>query len=149
MQLTRFSDLGLRVLMYLTQHDRVEPVTSAEVATQFDVPLNHIIKVVHRLGKLGWVETLRGRNGGLRLAIEPSQLRLGTVVRELEGADQLVDCHEPPCVLRSGCQLKSVLDAGLDAFYATLDKHTLADVCKRRTGELLIALHRRRPTATV
>ena len=149
MQLTRFSDLGLRTLMYLAQHDRVDPVTSAEIATQFEVSHHHVIKVVHRLGKLGWVETLRGRHGGLRLAADPAQLRLGQVVRGLEGSTQLVDCHTPPCVLRSGCGLKGVLDAGLEAFYAALDQHTLADVCSKRTGALLTTLRRKSTTATI
>jgi len=148
MQLTRFSDLGLRTLMYLVQHDRVDPVTSAEISSQFVVPHNHVIKVVHKLGKLGWVETLRGRNGGLRLAADPAQLRLGQVVRALEASSQLVDCHTPPCVLRSGCQLKGVLDDALAAFYASLDQHTLADVTSRRTAALLTTLRRKYPHAS-
>lgn len=148
MQLTRFSDLGLRTLMYLTQHERAVPVTSGEVSRQFGVPHNHVIKVVHKLGKLGWIQTQRGRTGGLRLAIDPKQLRLGTVVRALEEVTELIDCANPPCVLRSGCLLKGVLDAGLEAFYATLDQHTLADVCKRRTGVLLLALHRKQHDAS-
>ena len=143
MQLTRFTDLGLRVLMYLTQHDRPEPVTSAEIATQFEVPHNHVIKVVHRLGKLGWVTTQRGRHGGLWLAVEPSALRLGEVLRGLEGATALVDCDTPPCVLRDHCMLKGALHEGLSAFYRKMDEYTLADVCKSRTRTALISLHRK------
>jgi Rrf2 family nitric oxide-sensitive transcriptional repressor len=141
-QLTRFSDLGLRVLLYLNQQDLVEPVTSGEIATQFQVPHNHIIKVVHKLGQLGWVETQRGRHGGLRLSSAAPLLTLGTVVRTLEGARSLVDCDDPPCVLRQGCSLKGVLDDALEAFYQTLDRHTLADLYKQRTRSTLIALRR-------
>jgi Rrf2 family nitric oxide-sensitive transcriptional repressor len=146
-QLTRFSDLGLRVLMYLNEQDRIEPVTSAEIATQFQVPHNHIIKVVHKLGQLGWIETQRGRHGGLRLAADATRLTLGQVVRTLEGAISVVDCNEPPCVLRHGCSLKGVLDDALEAFYQTLDKHTLADLYKQRTRATLLTLHRKHAAA--
>lgn len=143
MRLTRFTDLGLRVLMYLTQHDRTEPVTNAEIACQFQAPHNHVIKVVNRLAKLGWVDTQRGRHGGLRLGVRPEELRLGRVLRALEEVEQLIDCAEPPCVLKSRCLLKSALDGGLEAFYAKMDEQTLADVCKRQTGSALITLHRK------
>ena len=143
MQLTGFTDLGLRVLMYLTQHERVEPVTNAEIAHQFDVPHNHLIKVVGRLAKLGWVDTQRGRLGGMRLGIAPNKLRLGQVLRALEETEELVDCAHPPCVLKNRCLLKSALDEALEAFYAKMDERTLADVCARSTESVLIALHRK------
>ena len=143
MQLTRFTDLGLRVLMYLARVEREDPVTNAEIAAQFQVPHNHVIKVVHKLGQLGWVSTLRGRHGGLRLGVAADSLRLGTVLRALEASTQLVDCNDPPCVLRTSCLAKSALDAGLAAFYAKLDEYTLADVCASRTGAQLITLHRK------
>lgn len=143
MQLTRFTDLGLRVLMYLARVEREDPVTNQEIAEQFLVPHNHVIKVVHKLGKLGWVDTQRGRNGGLRLGVAPGALRIGRVLRELEGDAQLINCHEPPCVLRAGCLGKGALDAALDAFYAKLDEYTLADITSQRTGAQLVTLHRK------
>ena len=142
MQLTRFTDLGLRVLMYLTQPERVDAVTSAEIAAQFLVPHNHVIKVVHKLGKLGWIRTQRGRGGGIALDVAPDKLRLGDVLRGLEQADQLIDCADPPCVLRGGCLLKHALDAGLTRFYDELNRYTLADVTAQRTGAKLATLHR-------
>lgn len=143
MQLTRFTDLGLRVLMYLTQHTRADLVTNAEIASQFEVPQNHVIKVVGRLAQLGWVDTQRGRLGGMRLAIAPDKLRLGGVLRALEETDELVDCANPPCVLKNRCLLKSALDQGLEAFYAKMDEKTLADVCVRTTAMALVSLHRK------
>lgn len=143
MQLTRFTDLGLRVLMYLTQNERAEPVTNAEIAQKFQVPHNHVIKVVNRLAKLGWVETQRGRNGGLWLGARPEELRLGRVLRALEEAEHLVDCDRPPCVLRMRCSVKAALDEGLEAFYQKLDERTLADVCKGKTGSVLVTLHKK------
>ncbi|MFO1379551.1 MAG: Rrf2 family transcriptional regulator [Chitinivorax sp.] len=142
MQLTRFTDLGLRVLMYLTHRDREQSVTIAEIASQFSVPHNHLIKVVNRLGKLGWIVATRGRTGGLRLALDPSALPLGQVLRELEGQADLVDCATPPCALRNGCRLKAALDGALDAFYQALDRTTLADVVGTPTGETIIRMHR-------
>ncbi len=143
MQLTRFTDLGLRVLLYVSQHDRPSPVTSAEIASQFAVPHNHVIKVVHKLGQLGWIRTQRGRTGGVRLGAAPESLRLGEVVRALEELTQLVDCGDPPCVLRGNCLLKGVLDEGLGAFYAALNRYTVADMLKKRTRAALLTLHRK------
>jgi Rrf2 family transcriptional regulator, nitric oxide-sensitive transcriptional repressor len=145
MQLTRFADLGLRVLMYLT-HERAEadaPVTNAEIASQFQVPHNHVIKVVNKLGKLGWVETQRGRGGGLRLAVPAASLRLGDVLLALEPTRSLVDCEDPPCVLRQRCSLKGALDDALGVFYDTLNQHTLAELCRNRTASVLLSLHRK------
>ncbi|MBV8657560.1 MAG: Rrf2 family transcriptional regulator [Burkholderiales bacterium] len=149
MQLTRFSDLGMRVLMYLSRQDRALPVTVAEIATQFAVPHNHLIKVVNRLGKLGWIRATRGRNGGLRLVPESGSLGLGHILRNLEQVTQLVDCTSPPCALQGRCLLKSALDAGLAAFYDKMDEYTLADVCAKRTGEAIITMHRHFLTSIV
>lgn len=143
MQLTRFTDLGVRVLMYLATQQSDAPVTSAELATQLAAPLNHMVKVVHRLSKLGWVDAQRGRHGGLRLGVHAAELRLGTVLRTLEESESLVNCDDPPCVLRGLCAVRSALDEGLKAFYQSLDKYTLADLCKKRTGAALIQLHRK------
>ncbi|MGQ5524341.1 RrF2 family transcriptional regulator [Chitinimonas sp. PSY-7] len=144
MQLTRFSDLGLRTLMYLSLNDadRTLPVTIAEIAHQFDIPHNHLVKVVNKLGKLGWVTAIRGRKGGLQLAVSAENLRLGQVLRGLEGSTELINCDEPPCTLRGQCLLKGALNAGLEAFYSKMDEFNLADVCARRTGEAIITLHR-------
>jgi Rrf2 family nitric oxide-sensitive transcriptional repressor len=143
MQLTRFADLGLRVLMYLTHEGRELPVTNAEIASQFQVPHNHVIKVVNKLGKLGWVETQRGRGGGLRLAVPADSLRLGDVLSGLEPTHSLVDCDTPPCVLRQRCSVKSALDQALAAFYASLNEHTLSELCRSRTANVLVSLHRK------
>ncbi|MFC4161418.1 RrF2 family transcriptional regulator [Chitinimonas lacunae] len=139
MQLTRFADLGLRVLMYLSrqQEARVPPVTSAEIATQFGIPHNHLVKVVNRLAKLGLVIATRGRNGGLRLGREATMIRLGSTLRALETDAPLIDCAQPPCLLQGRCGLKGILDRALDAFYASLDDYTLADVTTGSTASAL------------
>lgn len=143
MQLTRFADLGLRVLMYLTHERPDSPVTNAEIASQFQVPHNHVIKVVNKLGKLGWVDTQRGRGGGLRLAVPATSLRLGDVLLGLEPTRSVVDCEDPPCVLKQRCSLKGALDQALASFYSTLNEYTLAELCRNKTASALLTLHRK------
>lgn len=142
MQLTRFTDFGLRMLMYLSKHDRTMPITIAEIAGQFDVPHNHLIKVANRLGKLGLVKALRGRNGGLVLAMPPEDIRLGEALRGLEGDTPLVNCDEPPCALGGRCLLSGALRSGLSAFYDHMNGYTLADVSTGRTEAAIITMHR-------
>jgi len=142
MQLNRFTDLGLRVLMYLTHRDRDQPVTISEIAERFVVSRNHLVKVVHFMGLQGWIITSRGKGGGLALAQAPEHYRLGGIIRTLEGNAELIDCAEPPCALRQGCQLKAILDIGLEAFFTSLDGYSLRDVLASPTGESIIRLHR-------
>jgi len=143
MRLTRFSDIGLRVLIYLERAgERPHPVTVAEIATQFDLPLNHLVKVVGRLARAGWVRAMRGRNGGLRLAADPQVLTVGAVLRELEGDDELVDCEGTQCALSLDCQLRGVLRAGMRAFYQEMDRYTLARITEGNTGEQIVRMHK-------
>lgn len=152
MRLTRFSDIGLRVLIYLERaadpaHPRSHPVTAAEIGSQFDIPLNHLVKVVGQLAKLGWVEARRGRNGGLRLLADPATLTIGQVLRKLEGdgendGSELVDCEGTQCALKMDCQLRGMLRAGMRAFYEAMDRYTLAQATSGATGEQVIRMHR-------
>ncbi|HVK93901.1 MAG TPA: Rrf2 family transcriptional regulator [Noviherbaspirillum sp.] len=143
MRLTRFSDIGLRVLIYLSRAlDNRTPVTVAEIATQFDIPTNHLVKVVGHLARAGWIEATRGRNGGLRLCVEADSLRIGTVLRELEGDAELVDCDTQGCRLNQNCLLRHALHNGLRAFYDTMDGYTLADITTGTTGTKIVRMHR-------
>lgn len=142
MQLTRFTDFGLRMLMYLSKHDRATPITIAEIAAQFEVPHNHLIKVANRLGKLGLVKAVRGRNGGLVLALPAENILLGDTLRGLEGDTPLVNCDDPPCVLGGRCLLTGALGAGLSAFYTHMNSYTLADVSAGRTETAIVKMHR-------
>jgi Rrf2 family nitric oxide-sensitive transcriptional repressor len=127
MRLTRFSDIGLRVLMYLERAgERTHPV-----------------KVVGQLAKLGWVKATRGRNGGLRLAADPATLTIGQVLRKLEGdEDELIDCEGGNCALKMDCQLRGMLRAGMRAFFEAMDQYTLAQVTSGSTGEQVVRMHR-------
>jgi Rrf2 family nitric oxide-sensitive transcriptional repressor len=129
MRLTMFSDYALRVLLVLaTRTDAL--VTIADIATAFEISEAHLTKVAHALGKTGWVATVRGRNGGMRLEVDPRKLRLGEVVRRLEADFALVECFgtDNRCVLTGGCGLERALQLALAAFFAELDRYTLADL---------------------
>lgn len=143
MRLTRFSDIGMRVLIYLARSgERHAPVTVAEIAAQFDIPVNHLVKVVGHLARAGWISATRGRNGGLRLSADPAKLRIGGVLRELEGDSELVDCEGTRCSLSLDCQLRGALLVGQRAFYDAMDRYTLDDVTKGGTGEKIVQMHR-------
>ena len=120
MRLTRFTDLSLRVLMYLAYVNRSRLVTVSELAEKIDWTQNHVTKVVHRLGQERWITTVRGRLGGVALDKDPSEYRLGDLVRRLEG-------NESPACHLEGCQLTHYYASALEAFYEELNKITLAD----------------------
>ncbi len=143
MRLTRFSDIGLRVLIYLAKAgERASPATVAEIGAQFDIPVNHLVKVVGQLARAGWVSATRGRNGGLRLAADPATLTIGVVLRELEGDSELVDCEGSGCRLSMDCHLRGALKAGMRAFYQAMDGYTLAQITQGSTGEQIVRMHR-------
>jgi len=143
MQLTRFTDFGLRVLMYLTQcRHRSAAVTIPEIADRFSVSRNHLVKVVHFMAQQGWVSTSRGKGGGLRLSQSADDYRLGDLIRQLEQQGPLIDCREPPCALDGACRLSGVLAQTLQAFYEALNGYTLADLVRDPTAAAIIKLHR-------
>lgn len=129
MQLNKFTDYALRILMYVSHPSEI-PYTIADVAKDLHVSQNHLVKIVHFMGKQGWIITTRGKGGGLRLNPKALDLRLGDIVRTLQGDHQIVECHTPPCVLRSHCGLKGILDQALEQFYQSLDQYQLKDVLK-------------------
>ena len=138
MQLTRYSDYSLRVLMYLA----VRPdslATIEEISEAYGISRAHLMKVVHELGRAGLLETVRGRGGGIQLARAPEAISIGAVVRQTEDKLALVECFEPAtsqCRIESACGLRGVLEEALDAFLGTLDRYTLADLVARRRKPL-------------
>lgn len=127
MKITQFTDISLRLLLYLGRNrDRV--CTVREVADFYEVSAEHLKKIVRRLSELGHIQTVRGKNGGLRLAREPADINLGRLVREEENL-QLMPCWEENCFCPiPDCKLRGVIDTALAAFLAVLDKQTLADL---------------------
>ncbi|NML60154.1 Rrf2 family transcriptional regulator [Massilia sp. RP-1-19] len=133
MRLTTFTDYTLRTLIHLGMHrDRL--VTIQEIADLHAISKNHLMKVVYQLGLAGVVETLRGRNGGLRLKLEPEQINIGAIVRASETDFYMAECFNPAgssCGLSGGCRLQDVLVDATDAYLAVLDNQTLASVLPR------------------
>lgn len=130
MHLTRYTDYSLRVLIYLASH-RDKLATIGEIATHYDISRNHLMKVVHQLGANGYIDTLRGKGGGIRLARPPEEIVVGKVVRSMEENMAIVECFTPntcTCILAPGCTLKDALDEATQSFLATLDLYTLADL---------------------
>jgi Rrf2 family transcriptional regulator, nitric oxide-sensitive transcriptional repressor len=128
MRLTLYTDYALRVLTYAgTNSDRLCSIS--EIATAYDVSRNHLVKVVHNLGKTGFIESVRGRSGGIRLARAASEIAIGEVVRHTEDGFALVDCGH--CRIARGCRLTGIFDQAVAAFIAVLDGYTLADLVER------------------
>ncbi|AWN37228.1 Rrf2 family transcriptional regulator [Methylobacterium radiodurans] len=128
MRLTRYTDYALRTLIYLGLN---EPRQSSigEIARAYGISENHLTKVVHQLGRLGLVRTIRGRGGGLRLALDPAEIVVGAVVRQTEEDLALVECFAGgACAITPSCRLRRVLGEALAAFLAVLDRYTLADL---------------------
>ncbi len=147
MHLTLFTDYSLRTLIYLGLHgDGLVPI--AEIARAYDIKQNHLTKVVHHLGQIGLVETVRGRQGGLRLARPPERIGLGDVVRRTEESFALVECFTSrACLLTGACQLECVLHAALAAFLAVLDRYTLTDLLEFGPATMATRLGLRAPAA--
>ncbi|BAK16780.1 predicted transcriptional regulator [Solibacillus silvestris StLB046] len=130
-RLTVYTDYSLRTLMYLGVRGRENLVTIQEIADAYQISKNHLMKVTHDLGKIGYIETIRGRGGGIRLAVEPEQINIGEVVRKTEDDFHLVECFNPEgnlCKISPECRLKFALQEALKAYLAVLDTYTLADV---------------------
>lgn len=134
MRLTAFSDYTLRVLIYLALHrDRL--ATIQNIADGYGISENHLMKVVHHLSKAGIIESTRGKGGGIRLAHEPDDIRLGGIVRDAEGDGPIVECmgKHNQCRIARSCALTGILVGAFDALYEYLDRYTLADLTQRQS----------------
>lgn len=129
MHLTRYTDYSIRVLTHLsTYSDRLSCI--AEIAKAYGISQSHLMKVVQDLGQSGYVETVRGRHGGIRLRKTAADINLGALVRHTEKHFDLVDC--PSCLIAPACQVSNVFTQATRAFLAVLDQYTLADMMVRR-----------------
>lgn len=143
MKITTHTDYALRVLIQVGL-SRGKLVRIADIARSYGISRNHLMKVVHRLGALGYLETVQGRHGGVRLARAADSITVGEIVRVLEADIPLVECFDDAssrCRIQGACALKRALAAALEAFLETLDAVTLADLLKprHRLGQLLVA----------
>lgn len=132
-QLTLFTDYSLRILLYLTVH-RERRVILAEISEAYGISQHHLVKVVQRLIEAGWVQSVRGRGGGLSLARDPGEINVAAVVQGMEPHMNLVECFDAEtntCPIDPACGLKKVLNRAQRAFMAELAQHTLADFAPR------------------
>lgn len=138
MRLTRYSDFAMRVLLYLGRRpDQMSSIPA--IARAYAISQNHLMKVVSDLVSAGYLESVRGRNGGIRLARRPDEINIGALIRHTEDSFDLVGCGE--CIIAPACGLTNVLDEALRAFMTVLDGYSLADVLARKGdfSHLLIA----------
>lgn len=130
MQLTQFTDYSLRTLIFLGAHPE-RRCTISEIALAYNISKNHLPKVVNRLSSVGYIETIRGKGGGMHLSREPRLINVGEVVRDMEGGFDIVECFDgkhQECPLLPACTLRSVLMDARRNFLAALDRHTLQDL---------------------
>lgn len=150
MRLTVYTDFSLRVLIFLALKGD-ELGTIAEIAKAYGISKNHLMKVAHQLGRAGYIETVRGKGGGLRLARRPEEIVIGDVVRRTESGSALVPCFAPrddDCVIYPRCILRGALAKAQNAFLATLDEYSLADFVRPRAPlRKLLLLRSREATA--
>lgn len=133
MKLTRYTDYALRVLLYLgARPERLCAIS--EMSRAYGISQNHLMKVVHDLGKAGFVASARGRLGGIRLARAPAEIIIGSVIRHTEDSFDLADCGG--CIIAPACGLTGVLREALAAFMAVLDSYTLEDMLAKRVDML-------------
>ncbi|WP_033068891.1 RrF2 family transcriptional regulator [Thalassospira australica] len=150
MQLSRFTDYALRVTMHLAvANGRL--MSTREIAAIHDAKYNHLAKVTQWLATEGYIETIRGRSGGITLAKRPEDIYVGTLVRKLESQSSLVECMREDggdCRLSPACGLASILKDAEESFFKTLDQFTLADVLKRQSGlfDLLLGMNTEKPS---
>ncbi|MEY2621082.1 MAG: hypothetical protein RIT26_902 [Pseudomonadota bacterium] len=141
MRLTKWTDYTLRVLMHCASlRHRPQPVTIQEIAQRHDISRSHLMKIVMTLAGWGWIESIRGRGGGIRLLIDPRELRIGDVLRRTETDFALVECFDPEhnqCKLIERCRLKNVLQDALGSYLHVLDRVSLADIVPQAPGQAI------------
>lgn len=137
MQLTKHTDYAIRVLIYLnTQFDQASLSKATDIASLFGISFNHLTKVVHHLGQAGFIQTVRGKSGGIKLAKAAHLINLGDVIATMENTLDPINCEDPPCRLKSVCLAKPIFNKAIQAFFDELNKHTLADICLAKNNDV-------------
>jgi len=137
MQLTRYTDYGLRVLMYLALLPKGERASIDQISDIYGVSRNNVNKIVHQLGKKGIIDTKRGKGGGLSLAKLPCDINIGDMVRMLENTLHVVECGTPACRILPACKLKGVFQEATNAFMTSLGQYTLDDLTQANRPSLI------------
>lgn len=131
MRLTRYTEYSHRVLIYLATHDD-RPCAIAEIAKAYDISYNHLMKVATGLARVGFLDAVRGRGGGLKLRLAPAKINVGEVIRTTEEGFALADCTA--CIIAPACGLTAILNQGAQAMLKVFDRYTIADLVERRSA---------------
>lgn len=129
MHITRYTDYSLRVLIYLAINKQ-QLTTINDIAISYNISKNHLMKIVQQLNQRGYLLATRGKNGGIKLTLSPSEINIGALVREIEETNKLVECFgdNNQCVITPSCQLKNIFAEAQENFFNTLDAYTLQDL---------------------
>jgi Rrf2 family nitric oxide-sensitive transcriptional repressor len=132
LKLSLYADYALRVLMFAGLKGNEDLSTVSEIADHFDISRSHLTKVVHELGKLGYIETIQGKNGGFRLGKKPKQINIGMVVRKTEKDLAVIGCLQEAnyCPIQPSCVLRRALNEATNAFLSVLDAYSLEDLLR-------------------
>ncbi|MUV37685.1 HTH-type transcriptional regulator NsrR [Lentibacillus sp. JNUCC-1] len=131
MNLKKYTDYGLRVLIFTAMKPEDELASIREISDVYGISTHHLGKIVHQLTKLELIESVRGRYGGIRLAKPAEEMNVGKIVRMLEGDFTILECFDQDtnhCVISPGCTLKHALNHALHAFFTVLDGYTVRDL---------------------
>ena len=137
MQLTKSTDYGVRLLIYLALQPEGKLASIDEISDAYDLPRNTVVKVVHQLGKAGVIETRRGKGGGFLLGRKATEINIGEVVELLEGPMVVVDCDARQCKIKPACELKRILNQATLSFVNVLKAYTVADLVGSQQDELI------------
>lgn len=136
MKLNKQTDYALRILIYAALAPANKLLSIQQITEIYGLSRSHVMKIVQKLGRLGYLVTIRGKGGGFQIGKNPTLINIGQLIREVESSLVLVNCDEPVCRLSPGCHLKRVLGEAMAAFLAVLDGYTLTDLISNR-GQLL------------
>ena len=128
MQLTLYTDISLRVLLFLASQDRSVKYTIANLSEIINTPKNHLVKIVNQLGKNGYLLTVRGKGGGIYLGMDARDINIAEVIKAMEKNTEIVDCNKNTCPMIGACKLKGILNQATQSFFDSIGQYSLVDV---------------------
>ena len=134
MRITKFSDYSLRILIYLASKPGDELSTISEISKSFSISVHHVRSVVHKLGQLGYINSIQGKGGGFELASDTNKILIGEVIKQTEKDFYLVECYNPDgqCPIVNVCKLQHILSDALEVFFESLNQYTLEDLTSNK-----------------
>ena len=137
MHLTRHTDYGMRILIYIALLPKNEKASIDTISALYDISRNNVNKIVHQLGKAEIIETQRGKGGGFYLKLAPENIKVGDMIMLMENSLEIVNCETQQCRILPVCKLKGMLNEAKKSFIDTLNKYTLADLMEGTRGDLI------------